>query len=443
MARNWPSVTSSSWPPRVQQLPGAPVEGGDLGQHPGVPGPAGGQAGQQPAQPPVARVLQAAACAANRHAHLGVLAGDAEFGQQPGQQRIGVLVVDDEAGVDGMGPAVRPADLVRVRVPAQPVVGFVQRHVMAGLGQQVGGGQAAHARADDRHEPAAPAGLTALARLAALAERAGSQVVAHQVESGMATIGGGGRFQGAAGRLDRHAELVPLGVTGGHDRDGAPMLSRREQARRLGHGGAEQPELIDLARRQRGQSRGDHDQPGRAGRDDRRHRAADRGLVADQAQVALGQHRVDLLVVHPGRAELVLHGGQPRLSVALRDAEHYGQRDAGGGRHHRDPRDPDPPGRPGGPGRADRPGCSPGRTLAGDRRQLTGPLGRSQHLGPHLGRRLLRDGQGQPGRGFPQPAHLGRAGPAVSQVPLELVQFIWGQRVHRVAPRQGVQVVVL
>jgi hypothetical protein len=48
--------------------------------------------------------------------------GHPEFGEQPGEQGVGALVVDDEAGVD--------ADRVGVGVPAEPVVRLEQRHVV-------------------------------------------------------------------------------------------------------------------------------------------------------------------------------------------------------------------------------------------------------------------------------------------------------------------------
>ena len=55
--------------------------------------------------------------------------------------------MDDEAGVETHQPAVPGGDVVGVRVAAQPVVRLVQRDV-AGALQQVGRGQARHARPD-------------------------------------------------------------------------------------------------------------------------------------------------------------------------------------------------------------------------------------------------------------------------------------------------------
>jgi hypothetical protein len=79
---------------------GGAVEPGHLGQHAHVAAPSPGQAGGQAGQAALARVLQAAPGAADRHAHLGGLGGHPQFGEQPGEQLIGALVVNDEAGVD-------------------------------------------------------------------------------------------------------------------------------------------------------------------------------------------------------------------------------------------------------------------------------------------------------------------------------------------------------
>jgi hypothetical protein len=54
----------------VQEAPGGAVEPGHLGQQPQVAGAAAGQSGGQTGQAALARVLQAAARAADRHAHL-------------------------------------------------------------------------------------------------------------------------------------------------------------------------------------------------------------------------------------------------------------------------------------------------------------------------------------------------------------------------------------
>jgi hypothetical protein len=61
---------------------------------------------------------------------------------------VGALVVDDEAGVDVGRAAVRSGQLVGVGVPAEAAVGLEERDFVVAL-QQVGGGQAGDAGADD------------------------------------------------------------------------------------------------------------------------------------------------------------------------------------------------------------------------------------------------------------------------------------------------------
>jgi hypothetical protein len=128
------------------------VEPEDLAEHAQVPPAAPAHPSEQPAQAAPARVLQTAAGAAHRHAHLGTLGAHPEFGEQPGQQRVGPLVTDDKAAVHAQFGAVRAQDPVRVGVPAQPVVGLEQRH-LAGAREDVGGSEAAHPAADDRYLP--------------------------------------------------------------------------------------------------------------------------------------------------------------------------------------------------------------------------------------------------------------------------------------------------
>jgi hypothetical protein len=106
------------------------VEPRDLGEHPQVAGAAAAQAGGRAGRAAPARVLQAAAGAADRHAHLGGLRGHAEFGEQPGEQRIGALVVDDEAGVDADRRARGRYHEVGVGVTAEAGAGLEERHVV-------------------------------------------------------------------------------------------------------------------------------------------------------------------------------------------------------------------------------------------------------------------------------------------------------------------------
>jgi len=100
------------------------VEADDLAQHPQVARARGGAGGEQAADAAGTGILQAATVAVARHAHVGVLGGDAELAEQAQQCRVGALVVHDEAGVDGERGAAAAGDFVGVGVPAEPGVGL-------------------------------------------------------------------------------------------------------------------------------------------------------------------------------------------------------------------------------------------------------------------------------------------------------------------------------
>ena len=106
--------------------------------------------GEDAPQTTPAGVLQSAAVAADAHAHLGGLGLDAELAEQPAQQRVGAVVVDDEPAVDARAAAVGRCDVVGVGVAAEAALGLVQRDVV-GPGQQVGSGEAGDAGPDDGH----------------------------------------------------------------------------------------------------------------------------------------------------------------------------------------------------------------------------------------------------------------------------------------------------
>lgn len=132
-----------------QQPPGQPVEAGHGGEHPRIGGVAErGRAGEETGRAAGPRVLQAASLAPDGHAHLRLLRGHAEFGEEPQQVRVGAPVVHDEAGVDVVDAAVGPGQVVGVRVAAHPVVRLEQRHVM-GPSQDVGGREPRHPAAHD------------------------------------------------------------------------------------------------------------------------------------------------------------------------------------------------------------------------------------------------------------------------------------------------------
>ena len=71
------------------------------------------------------------------------------MGEQGDEAGVVALVVDDEAGVDGVALTVE-VDLDRVGVPAWPSVDLVQGDLVAGV-QQVGADEARHPTAHDRN----------------------------------------------------------------------------------------------------------------------------------------------------------------------------------------------------------------------------------------------------------------------------------------------------
>jgi len=131
-----------------------------------------------------------------------------------------------------------------------------------------------------------------------------------------------------------------------------------------------------------------------------------------------------------------VHGG---THEDRRDGEH-------GGHGDRQPRHPGSragpgPGQPGeGVPYGPPPGCPVGRAVAGDRRQLPDLPGGEHGLLPQASTRPDRRRCGQPGRGLAQPAHLGLAGLAASEVLVEAGPVAVGNRVHDVGADQRVRV---
>ena len=103
--------------------------------------------GDQPAR--AARgVLEVLVLRADREAHVGRLARDAELVEQRLEARVVAVVEDDEAGVD-VPCGVVGVDADRVRVPADVIAGLVDDDLVLGV-QQMGSRQARDARPDDR-----------------------------------------------------------------------------------------------------------------------------------------------------------------------------------------------------------------------------------------------------------------------------------------------------
>ncbi len=108
-------------------------------------------ASKQPSESEGAGIFESDVVGAHRHRHLGLLGGHTEFGEHPAQRRIGPVVVHQKRGIDGDEIAdwsVRVDDGVGVRVPAEPLIGFIQRHPVP-PGQSVGGGEAGDTAADN------------------------------------------------------------------------------------------------------------------------------------------------------------------------------------------------------------------------------------------------------------------------------------------------------
>ena len=132
-----------------QDVPGPAVKPPHLDQHPQV-GRIGGRTrlGEQAGQATSPGVLEPAALAADRQAHLGGLAGYPQLTEEAGQQRVGSLVVHDEPGVDGHGAAAGREHVVGVGMAPQARLGLVQTHVVPAL-QEIGSRQTRHPGADD------------------------------------------------------------------------------------------------------------------------------------------------------------------------------------------------------------------------------------------------------------------------------------------------------
>jgi len=102
------------------------------------------------ADPASTCVLQTTSLAPHAHAHLGGAYLDIQFAEQLAQPRIGQVVVHDEGAADCELLTVRVDDIVRVRMAAEPLVGFEQDHRVCAR-EQVCSGVTGDPGADDGH----------------------------------------------------------------------------------------------------------------------------------------------------------------------------------------------------------------------------------------------------------------------------------------------------
>ena len=130
---------------------GQTVEAQDVGQHAPERGAQQvaplrkdtGQAAAAPLELPATRQLRL-----HRERHLGQRGCDAQLGEELHQQRVGALVVDQEAGVDAVRDAVE-RDVDGVGVPAEMTATLEEADAPAPALQLLGGGEAGDAGADD------------------------------------------------------------------------------------------------------------------------------------------------------------------------------------------------------------------------------------------------------------------------------------------------------
>jgi hypothetical protein len=93
-------------------------------------------------------ILEIGGVVADTETHLGGLRGNPQFRHQADEVGVGTVVVDDEAGIDGIVPAVKP-DIDR-RCMAACTRFCLEDHDLMAAGQQPRSAQPGDAGADDR-----------------------------------------------------------------------------------------------------------------------------------------------------------------------------------------------------------------------------------------------------------------------------------------------------
>lgn len=137
---------------RVQPGHALAVEAQDVGQHaPELRAPQVAPLSKDGCQA-AARPLEVRLVETDRERHVGRHASDAEMLEQRGEIGIGMVVEDQETGVDRMGDAFQ-RHVDRIGVPAEVVARLVQGHIVP-RGEQPGAGQPGNACAHHGDAPA-------------------------------------------------------------------------------------------------------------------------------------------------------------------------------------------------------------------------------------------------------------------------------------------------
>ncbi len=123
------------------------IEAHDIAQHAPEPGRQQVAALGKQAVEVVAVIFDAGARVVHRKAHFGRLETHVQLTQQFDEVRVGPVVEHNETGIDGIGAAFN-LHINRVGMPADPVGGLEDRHLMPAI-EQIGAGQPGDTAAND------------------------------------------------------------------------------------------------------------------------------------------------------------------------------------------------------------------------------------------------------------------------------------------------------
>ncbi len=193
-----------------------------------------GRLGEDPAESLGPGVLEPAAVAAHRHAHVGRLGLHAELAEEAQQGGVRAQVVHDEPAVDRHDAAVGRDDVVGVGVPTEAGLGFVEGDVALAL-QHVRGGEPGHAGPDDRDAPTPLCGGGVHGATSPVTSRhpRGACELERAFERRVVDDGGGerGREPVPGGSARQHAVTAPRHVQA-HRASGDRHRARDEPCRR-------------------------------------------------------------------------------------------------------------------------------------------------------------------------------------------------------------------